>query len=74
MTTTVRVPTALRSLTGGADEVLCAGETVPMELRARARRDQVRASQRAIASIDRLFEAAGRPTITGTPDSCRLRA
>ena len=28
MTTTVRVPTALRSLTGGADEVLCAGETV----------------------------------------------
>ena len=30
-----------------------------MELRARARRDQVRATARAIASIDRLFEAAG---------------
>ena len=39
--------------------LLCAGEEVPMELRARARRDQVRATGRAIASIDRLFEAAG---------------
>ena len=34
-------------------------QEVPMELRARARRDQVRATQRAIASIDRLFEASG---------------
>jgi 3-hydroxy-9,10-secoandrosta-1,3,5(10)-triene-9,17-dione monooxygenase len=40
-------------------ELLCAGQEVPMELRARARRDQVRATGRAIASIDRLFEAAG---------------
>ena len=40
-------------------ELICAGQEVPMELRARARRDQVRATGRAIASIDRLFEAAG---------------
>ena len=39
--------------------MLCAGQEIPMELRARARRDQVRATGRAIASIDRLFEAAG---------------
>ena len=32
---------------------------MPFELRARARRDQVRATGRAIASIDRLFEASG---------------
>ena len=32
---------------------------IPFELRARARRDQVRATGRAIASIDRLFEASG---------------
>ena len=30
-----------------------------VELRARARRDQVRATGRAISSIDRLFEASG---------------
>ena len=39
--------------------LLCEGKEVPMSLRARARRDQVRATGRAIASIDRLFEAAG---------------
>lgn len=40
-------------------ELLVAGKEIPFELRARARRDQVRATGRAIASIDRLFEAAG---------------
>jgi 3-hydroxy-9,10-secoandrosta-1,3,5(10)-triene-9,17-dione monooxygenase len=56
------IDAAWRQLSGNlADEyaLLCAGEPVPMELRARARRDQVRASQRAISAIDRLFEAAG---------------
>ncbi len=38
---------------------MLAGKEVPLELRAKARRDQVRASQRAIAAVDRLFEAAG---------------
>ena len=36
-----------------------------MELRAKARRDQVRATQRSIAAIDRLFESAG-ATALGT--------
>ena len=56
------IDAAWRQLSGNlADEyaLLCAGKEVPLELRARARRDQVRASQRAISAIDRLFEAAG---------------
>ncbi|WP_439678619.1 3-hydroxy-9,10-secoandrosta-1,3,5(10)-triene-9,17-dione monooxygenase oxygenase subunit [Embleya sp. MST-111070] len=36
-----------------------AGRPIPLELRARHRRDQVRAGQRAIAAADRLFEASG---------------
>lgn len=40
-------------------DLLVAGEEVPMELRLKARRDQVRATGRAIASIDRLFENSG---------------
>lgn len=36
-----------------------AGTKIPIELRLRARRDQVCGSARAIASIDRLFESAG---------------
>ena len=36
-----------------------ADKEIPFELRARARRDQVRATGRAISSIDRLFEASG---------------
>ena len=40
-------------------ELLKAGKEIPFELRARARRDQVRATGRSIASIDRLFEASG---------------
>jgi len=36
-----------------------AGEKIPIELRLRARRDQVCGSAKAIAAIDRLFESAG---------------
>ncbi|KAA0104197.1 3-hydroxy-9,10-secoandrosta-1,3,5(10)-triene-9,17-dione monooxygenase oxygenase subunit [Mycolicibacterium sp. P1-5] len=39
--------------------LLLDGQDIPLELRAKARRDQVRATQRAIAAIDRLFESAG---------------
>jgi 3-hydroxy-9,10-secoandrosta-1,3,5(10)-triene-9,17-dione monooxygenase len=46
-------------------KLLLAGEDIPLELRAKARRDQVRATQRAIASVDRLFESAG-ATALGT--------
>jgi 3-hydroxy-9,10-secoandrosta-1,3,5(10)-triene-9,17-dione monooxygenase len=56
------IDAAWRQLTGNvADEyaLLLAGKEIPFELRARARRDQVRATGRAIASIDRLFEASG---------------
>ena len=56
------IDAAWRQLKGNLAEeyaLVCVGEEVPMELRARARRDQVRATGRAIASIDRLFEAAG---------------
>ncbi|MBX8686796.1 flavin-dependent monooxygenase [Mycobacterium sp. 20091114027_K0903767] len=56
------IDAAWRQLSGNvADEyaLLVAGEEIPFELRARARRDQVRATGRAIASIDRLFEASG---------------
>jgi 3-hydroxy-9,10-secoandrosta-1,3,5(10)-triene-9,17-dione monooxygenase len=56
------IDAAWRQLSGNLAEeyaLLCDGQQVPMELRARARRDQVRATCRAIASIDRLFEAAG---------------
>ncbi|HEY9311800.1 3-hydroxy-9,10-secoandrosta-1,3,5(10)-triene-9,17-dione monooxygenase oxygenase subunit [Williamsia sp.] len=40
-------------------DLLVAGAEVPMELRLKARRDQVRATGRSIASIDRLFENSG---------------
>ena len=36
-----------------------AGTKIPVELRLRARRDQVLGSARAISAIDRLFESAG---------------
>lgn len=49
-------------------ELLEAGEQVPMSLRLRARRDQVRATARSIEAIDRLFEnSGGRALATGTP-------
>lgn len=49
-------------------DLLLAGNEVPMELRLKARRDQVRATGRAIASIDRLFENSGAHALeNGTP-------
>ncbi|WP_305093809.1 3-hydroxy-9,10-secoandrosta-1,3,5(10)-triene-9,17-dione monooxygenase oxygenase subunit [Prescottella sp. R16] len=65
------IDAAWRQLSGNvADEYahLLAGEEVPMELRLRARRDQVRATGRAIASIDLLFENSGATALAnGTP-------
>ncbi|MEV0250264.1 3-hydroxy-9,10-secoandrosta-1,3,5(10)-triene-9,17-dione monooxygenase oxygenase subunit [Nocardia sp. NPDC050712] len=47
---------------------LLRGEDIPFELRLRARRDQVRATGRAIASIDKLFESSGATALAnGTP-------
>ena len=56
------IDAAWRQLIGNVADVyalLKEGQEIPFELRARARRDQVRATGRAIASIDRLFEASG---------------
>lgn len=56
------IDAAWRQLSGNiADEyaLLVAGQEIPFDLRVRARRDQVRATGRAIASIDTLFEASG---------------
>lgn len=65
------IDAAWRQLSGNvADEyaLILAGEEVPMELRLRARRDQVRATGRAIASIDKLFENSGATALqNGTP-------
>ncbi|MFC9892802.1 3-hydroxy-9,10-secoandrosta-1,3,5(10)-triene-9,17-dione monooxygenase oxygenase subunit [Nocardia sp. NPDC127579] len=47
---------------------LLRGEEIPVELRLAARRDQVRATGRAIASIDKLFESSGATALAnGTP-------
>jgi 3-hydroxy-9,10-secoandrosta-1,3,5(10)-triene-9,17-dione monooxygenase len=65
------IDAAWRQLSGNvADEyaLLVAGEEVPFELRLRARRDQVRATGRAISSIDKLFESSGATALAnGTP-------
>lgn len=65
------IDAAWRQLLGNvADEyeLLLAGKEVPIELRLRARRDQVRATGRAIASIDLLFENSGATALqNGTP-------
>ncbi|WP_299564183.1 3-hydroxy-9,10-secoandrosta-1,3,5(10)-triene-9,17-dione monooxygenase oxygenase subunit [uncultured Mycolicibacterium sp.] len=56
------IDAAWRQLMGNLGEeyeLLKAGKEIPFALRARARRDQVRATARAIASIDLLFEASG---------------
>ncbi|MGU3292799.1 3-hydroxy-9,10-secoandrosta-1,3,5(10)-triene-9,17-dione monooxygenase oxygenase subunit [Williamsia sp. M5A3_1d] len=56
------IDAAWRQLSGNVQDeydLILAGKEVPMELRLRARRDQVRASSRSISAIDRLFEAAG---------------
>ncbi|MGN2641944.1 3-hydroxy-9,10-secoandrosta-1,3,5(10)-triene-9,17-dione monooxygenase oxygenase subunit [Nocardia takedensis] len=65
------IDAAWRQLSGNVAEEyahLVAGEDVPFELRLRARRDQVRATGRAIASIDKLFESSGATALAnGTP-------
>ncbi|ALR12635.1 monooxygenase [Mycobacteroides saopaulense] len=56
------IDAAWRQLTGNVAEeyaLLLAGKQIPYDLRARARRDQVRATGRAVASIDRIFDASG---------------
>ena len=56
------IDAAWRQLIGNVGDeyaLLKDGKDIPFELRARARRDQVRATARAIASIDLLFEASG---------------
>ena len=45
-----------------------AGERIPMPLRLRVRRDQVRGTGQAISAVDRLFEnSGGRALAVGTP-------
>lgn len=65
------IDAAWRQLSGNvADEyaLLVAGKEIPFDLRVRARRDQVRATGRAISSIDKLFEASGATALAnGTP-------
>ena len=56
------IDAAWRQLSGNLQseyDLILAGEEIPMELRLAARRDQVRATARAIASIDLLFENSG---------------
>jgi 3-hydroxy-9,10-secoandrosta-1,3,5(10)-triene-9,17-dione monooxygenase len=65
------IDAAWRQLSGNLqaeyDKIL-AGEEIPMELRLAARRDQVRATGRAISAIDRLFENSGAHALeNGTP-------
>jgi len=49
-------------------EYATAGERIPMPLRLRVRRDQVRGTAQAINAVDRLFEnSGGRALATGTP-------
>jgi 3-hydroxy-9,10-secoandrosta-1,3,5(10)-triene-9,17-dione monooxygenase len=54
----------MRELMGHA----VAGREIPLDLRLRVRRDQVRGTGRAISAVDRLFEnSGGRALATGTP-------
>ncbi len=56
------IDAAWRQLSGNLQaeyDLILAGEDVPMELRLAARRDQVRATGRAIEAIDMLFENSG---------------
>ncbi|WP_040773367.1 3-hydroxy-9,10-secoandrosta-1,3,5(10)-triene-9,17-dione monooxygenase oxygenase subunit [Nocardia pneumoniae] len=65
------IDAAWRQLSGNvADEyaLLMAGKEIPFDLRVRARRDQVRATGRSIAAIDKLFESSGATALAnGTP-------
>jgi len=48
-------------------DLVARGETIPLELRLRVRRDQVLGTTRAIEAIDSLFEASGgRALVEGT--------
>jgi 3-hydroxy-9,10-secoandrosta-1,3,5(10)-triene-9,17-dione monooxygenase len=63
------IDAAWRQLIGNVGDeyaLLQAGKEIPFELRARARRDQVRATARSIASIDLLFESAGATALVST--------
>jgi 3-hydroxy-9,10-secoandrosta-1,3,5(10)-triene-9,17-dione monooxygenase len=54
----------MRELMGHA----VAGREIPLDLRLRVRRDQVRGTGRAISAVDKLFEnSGGRALATGTP-------
>ncbi|ALG83701.1 3-hydroxy-9,10-secoandrosta-1,3,5(10)-triene-9,17-dione monooxygenase oxygenase subunit [Gordonia phthalatica] len=65
------IDAAWRQLSGNLQaeyDLIVAGEEVPMELRLAARRDQVRATGRAIDAIDLLFENSGAHALeNGTP-------
>ncbi len=65
------IDAAWRQLSGNLQaeyDLLLAGEEIPMDLRLAARRDQVRATGRAIAAIDLLFENSGAHALeNGTP-------
>ncbi|MBF6337736.1 flavin-dependent monooxygenase [Nocardia abscessus] len=65
------IDAAWRQLSGNVAEeyaLLVAGEEIPFDLRVRARRDQVRATGRSIAAIDKLFESSGATALSnGTP-------
>lgn len=65
------IDAAWRQLSGNLQDeydLILAGEEVPMDLRLSARRDQVRATGRAISAIDRLFENSGAHALeNGTP-------
>ncbi|RZU53691.1 3-hydroxy-9,10-secoandrosta-1,3,5(10)-triene-9,17-dione monooxygenase [Krasilnikovia cinnamomea] len=59
---------ALESDMGELMELAAAGQRLPMRLRLRVRRDQVRGTELAIGAVDRLFEnSGGRALQTGTP-------
>jgi len=47
-------------------ELAAAGQPIPLELRLRARRDQVMGSARVIAAVDKLFESAGGKAINNS--------
>ncbi|GAA3955833.1 3-hydroxy-9,10-secoandrosta-1,3,5(10)-triene-9,17-dione monooxygenase oxygenase subunit [Gordonia caeni] len=65
------IDAAWRQLSGNLQaeyDLILADEEVPMDLRLSARRDQVRATGRAISAIDRLFENSGAHALeNGTP-------
>ncbi|GAC57995.1 putative hydroxylase [Gordonia hirsuta DSM 44140 = NBRC 16056] len=65
------IDAAWRQLAGNLQaeyDLIVAGEEVPMDLRLAARRDQVRATGRAIDAIDLLFENSGAHALeNGTP-------